>query len=208
MRWLSNTCSGLSAWLLLGRSRTWNWNRGSLRKKDGPLIECPWRGRNPKEGSAGAAQAATSRLTRTPPCALRWAEDKRESRSRGSEKEEAARGYFSLSAVVKSPRVGGQSALERHPDRGLRDPGLRSESSKWRLRRQVSSTLFRGLREGLTGGGENMDSLLMKRMGARGTRFGVRPWGDQIYAHHSEDHGKYWLYLDLDVMQSGDPLWD
>lgn len=40
MRWLSNTCSA-SAWLS-GAPRTWNWNRGSLRKKDGPLIGAPW----------------------------------------------------------------------------------------------------------------------------------------------------------------------
>lgn len=55
---------------------------------------------------------------------------------------------------------------------------------------------------------ESMDSLLVKGMGTEGTRFGVWPWGIKFILTILEDHGKYWLYLDLDVMQSGDPLWD
>ena len=101
-------------------------------------------------------------------------------------------GIFPCQQWWRVPRSVDRGGHEPTPDRRLRDPGLRSESSKWRLRRQVSSTLFWGLREGLMEEGvyqENMDSLLVKGMGTEGTRFGVWPWGDQIYTHHS---GRSW----------------
>lgn len=116
-------------------------------------------------------------------------------RTKGKPEQGAKRGSCEgVFFPVSSGEVPGSvdRGTEPTPDRGGWGPWAESESSKWRLRRQVSSTLFRGLREGLTGGGENMDSLLMKRMGARGTRFGCGLRGDQIYTHHS---GRSWKIL-------------